>query len=131
MDTLFKAIAGVLISVILYHTIPKERRELSMLLSIAVSCMVSIAAFTFLKPVMEFLEQLQGIADLNSEMIEILIKAVGISLVTEITGLICKDFNNGALGKAIHFLAVSVTLWLALPVFEELVELLGTILLVE
>ena len=131
MDILFKAVFGVLISVILCHTIPKERRELAMVLSIAVCCMVGIAAFSCLNPIKDFLERLQCIGDLNREMMEILMKSVGISFVTEITRLVCNDFNNGALGKVVQFLAVSVILWMALPIFEELIHLLESILLLE
>ena len=128
MELLFKAVAGVLIAVVLYYTIPGERKELSLLLSISVSCMVSITAFSFLRPVVEFLEHLQKVGKLDNDMFVILTKAVGIGLVCEITTLICKDFGNGALGKAVHFLSVSATLWLALPIFQELLNLFETIL---
>lgn len=128
MELLFKAVAGVLITVVLYHAIPSERKELSLLLSISVSCMVSIAAFSFLRPVLDFLEHLQEIGKLNTDMMAILTKAVGIGLVTEITALICKDFGNGALGKAIQFLSVTASLWLALPIFNELLDLFESIM---
>lgn len=128
MELLFKASAGVLITVVLYHTIPSERKELALLLSVAVSCMVCIVAFSFLKPVVSFIEDLQNVAKLDSEMLGILMKAVGIALVTEVTALICKDFGNGALGKTVQFLAIAGTLWLALPIFQELLNLFESIL---
>jgi len=112
-----------LIAVVLYHTIPGERKELKLMISIAVSVMISIAALRFLEPVMDFLEQLQDVGKLSTGIMEILVKAVGIGLITEITTLICKDFGNGALGKGIQFFATTVTLWIALPVFQELLEL--------
>ena len=130
MELLFKAVAGTLITVVLYHAIPCERKELSLLLSILVSCMVSITAFSFLQPVIDFLDHLQEIGKLNKDMMAILTKAVGVGLVTEITTLICKDFGNGALGKAIQFLSVTATLWLALPIFHEVLNLFEAILAV-
>ena len=129
MDLLFKAIAGVLISVVLYHLIPSNRKELSLMLSIAASCMVCIAAMSYMKPILAFLQDLQEIGNLNSQMMSILTKSVGVGFVTEITVLICKDFGNGALGKSVQFLAITATLWIALPVFEELMSLIQNILI--
>lgn len=129
MNLLLRVIAGVLISVVLYHLIPNERKELSLLLTIASSCMVCVTALSYLKPVMTFLNDLQNIGKLNSGMFEILIKSVGVGLVAEITTLICKDFGNGALGKSVQFLAITVTLSLSLPIFNELLELIRNILI--
>lgn len=128
MDVLLKAIAGVLISVILYHTIPAERKELSLLLCITACCLVCISALSYLQPVIDFLEHLQTVGTLDTQMLEILLRTVGIGLLSEITTLICKDFGNGTLGKSIQFLATAVTLWLALPVFYELLELIESVL---
>ena len=129
MDILFKAIAGVLISIVLYHLIPSDRKELSLMLSIVASCMVCITAMAYLKPVLAFLQDLQEIGNLNSQMMSILTKSVGIGLVAEITTLLCKDFGNGALGKSVQFLTATVTLWIALPVFNELISLIQNILI--
>lgn len=129
MNLLLKVIAGVLISVVLYHLIPIERKELSLLLTIASSCMVCSTALSYLKPVISFLKDLQEIGKLNSGMFEILIKSVGVGLVAEISTLICKDFGNGALGKSVQFLATTVILSLSLPIFNELLQLIKNILI--
>lgn len=129
MDLLFKSAAGVLITVILYHVIPSQRKDLAMMLSIAVSCMVCVVAFSFLQPVVEFLYRLQDVAKVDDSFVNILVKVVGIALVTEVTNLLCNDFGNGGLGKTVHFLAIAATLFLSLPVFNELLDLLETVLM--
>ena len=128
MSILLKAIAGVLITIVLCYTIPGERKELSLLLCIAVTSMVITAACSYLKPVITFCLELKDLASLNTELTDILITAVGIGLIAEITSLICKDFGNGALGKAIQFLSTCVTLWFALPIFRELLRLIESVL---
>ena len=128
MSILLKAIAGALITVILTCTIPTERKDLTLLLCIAVTCMIIIAACTYLKPVLEFCIELRILADLNTELTDILMTVVGVGLITEITVLICKDFGNGALGKAIQFISICVTLWSALPIFRELIRLIESVL---
>lgn len=124
MNILFKVIACVLMTVVLGNTIPKDRKELSLLLSIAVCCMVSITALSYLKPVFSFIDEIQLIAQLNTDSLAILMKVVGISVTVEITSLICKDIGNDAVGKSLQFLATAMILCFALPLFEELLILI-------
>ena len=128
MDILFKASACVLISVILYNAISKEHKELSLLLSIAVCCMISICALSYLKPIFSFVQRLQILGQLNSDTVSIVLKVVGVSVIAEISSLTCKDIGNGAMGKSLQFMATAVILWLALPLFEELISLIEDVL---
>lgn len=123
-----KAVASALIAVVLCNTIPSERKELTVLLSVAVCCLVGIAAFTYLQPVIAFLKRLQLIGNLNNQMVAILLKVVGIGIVTEIASLICKDVGNGALGKGVQLLSTAAILWSTIPLFEELLALIEEVL---
>ena len=128
MDVLIKTIAGILITVILSQAIPQDRKDISLILSVAAVAMTCIVAMVYLKPVIEYLLSLQVISSLDTEMFEILLTAVGVGVVTEITALICKDFGNTTLGRTIQLLAVAVTLWLSLPIFEKLQNILNSVL---
>ncbi len=128
MDVFLKAAAGVLVAVVLILILTKQGKDLGVLLIIAVCCMVITAAFTFLKPVRELLSRLQTVGQLKSDTLTILLKAVGIGLITEVTSLICTDAGNAALGKTLQFLSTAVILWLSIPLLNELLELLDNIL---
>jgi stage III sporulation protein AD len=128
MDIFVKCAAGVLVTVVLIITLAKQGKDISILLVVAVCCMVLGAAVTFLQPVVDFIKQLQSIGQLDSEMITILLKAVGIGLLAEITSLICADSGNASLGKALQLLATATILWLSLPLLNELIELIDNIL---
>lgn len=128
MDIFIKATAGVLIAVVLILTLAKQGKDISLLLTIAVCCMVVIASITYLQPVTDFLKRLQSIGQLDSETLTILMKAVGIGLLAEITGLICADAGNASLGKALQILATAAILWMSIPLLNELIELIDKIL---
>lgn len=128
MDIFLKATAAVLIALVVGLSIGKQEKDISLLLSIAVCCMVVTAAVTYLQPVIRFFERLQTIGQLDAGMLTVLIKAVGIALLSEITGLICADAGNAALGKVLQILATAVILWLSIPLFERLIELIENIL---
>lgn len=42
--------------------------------------------------------------------------------------MVCTDAGNASLGKAVQLLGTAVILWLSLPLFKALVELLQSIL---
>lgn len=128
MDVIIKAIAGVLIAIVLCQVLAKQGKDISVLLLIAVCCIVVSAAIAYLRPVVDFIRNLQSIGQLNTEMIRVLFKAVGITLLTEITSMICGDMGNTSLGKSLQILSLAVILWLSLPLFEQLLALLDNIL---
>ena len=59
MDIFFQATAAVLLTVILYLTLNGQNKELALLLTLAVCCLVIIVAGRFIQPVVVFLEELQ------------------------------------------------------------------------
>ena len=128
MTTFLQACGGVLIAVILILTLGNHGKEMGSLLGLFVCCMVILLALRYLQPVLNLIRQLQGIGDLDYSMIGILLKVVGIGLISEIVALICADAGNAALGKTLQLLSASVILWLSIPLFEELTALLQRIL---
>ena len=106
----------------------KQGKDMGTVLSIAVCCMVAMIAISYLQPVVEFLQKLETLGGLDESMVGILLKAVGIGFVAEIAGLICSDAGNSSLGKSIQILGSAVILWLSIPLFNSLIELVQEIL---
>ena len=90
--------------------------------------MVMAVALGFIRPVVEFIRKLGALGDFDGAYLQIILKAVGIALIAEITESVCADSGNAALGKGVQFLAGAVILWLSLPVFSALMELVQKIL---
>ena len=128
MDIFVKAAAGVLVAVVLILTLSKQEKDISLLLTIAVCCMVMLAAVTYIKPVVDFLGRLQTIGNLDGDIFKILLKAVGIGLLAEFTSLVCADAGNASLGKATQLVATAAILWISIPLLEKLLELIDNIL---
>lgn len=128
MAAFLQAAAMVLLAVILILTIGKKGSDMALLLSIAVCAMVGALAVRYLQPVMDFVQRLQSLGALNSDMLTILFKVVGIAFTAEIACLICNDAGNSALGKSLQLLASAVILYLSLPMLTALLELVEDIL---
>lgn len=128
MELYWKAVAAALIAVILCLVLSKQEKDLSLMLNMAVCSMVCLLGITFLEPVLEFLRELEVLGSMQKDMLRTLLKAVGISLTAEISGMICADSGNASLGKAIHMLANAVILYLSLPIMRTMLELIQKIL---
>ena len=128
MEIFTKSAGGILIAILLFLVISKQAKEFSLLLTVAVCCMVAAVAIGYLSPVVAFFEKLQTVGQLNSSLLQVVLKAVGIGILSEITGLICTDAGNAALGNSIQILACAVVLWMSIPLFTSLLELVEEIL---
>ncbi|MBE6983355.1 MAG: hypothetical protein E7435_03640 [Ruminococcaceae bacterium] len=128
MDLYVKAIAGVLIAVMLCLALGNRGKEITVLLAITVCVMAVAAGFSYLSSVLDFFSQLQDLIGLDHHLLNILLKAVGVGLMGEIAGLICADGGQATLGRAVQILTAAVILWISLPLYTEILSLIKTLL---
>lgn len=128
MGSFFQAAGAVLIAVILTLLISSRDKSCASVLSMAVCAMVLMLGLTYLEPVVAFLRELEELGDLQSDLVRILLKVCGIGILTEITALLCGDSGNASLGQSIKILSSAVVLWISLPVFQALLDLIQDIL---
>ena len=128
MDIFIKVTAGVLVALVMFLVLTKQNKDFSLLLSILVCCIVAGVAISCLDPVLSFIRKLEGIGNIDGEMLGILMKAVGIGLLSEIACLICTDAGNSAMGKTLQLLGSVVILGLSVPLLESLLNLVEEIL---
>ena len=120
--------AIILIGLILSIVLGKQSRDMSLLLTLAVCVLVCLGALEFLEPVMELLRELRRLGGFDSEAVSILLKAAGIGLLSELAGLLCADAGERALGKVLQILSNAAILWLSLPLFRQIIDLIGEVL---
>lgn len=118
----------MLVTVVLGLTVSKQEKDITVLLTMAACCMAGAAAVSYLEPVMDLLWELEALGQLQGGMLGILLKAVGITLVAEIAGMVCADAGNGTLAKTLQMLGSAVILYLSIPVFQAFLTLIREIL---
>lgn len=128
MDIFLKAAGGILVALVFYLILAKHEKDSSLILTVAVCTIVATAAFSYVKPVIGLMEKLQTLGNLDGQMLGVLLKAVGIALLSEIVSRVCNDAGNGAMGKTVQLLASCVILWLSVPLFTELMDIVEEIL---
>lgn len=128
MEIFLKTTAAVLTALLLWLCLNKQGKDFSVLLNLAVCTMIIASGCTFLRPVLDFVDKLQSAGALDSQLLSVILKVVGIGLIAEISNYVCKDAGNASMGKSLQILSSAVILWIAIPVFEKLISLLDEIL---
>lgn len=128
MDVYFKTIGGAMTALVLCLALSKAGKDYGLLLGTLACCMILAAAAAYLDPVVSFFQELEELIPLDSAMLQILLKTVGISIVGEVAAMICADCGNSALGKAVQLLTGVLILWLALPLLQTLLDMIRQIL---
>ena len=128
MDLYLKALAMALTAAILALMLEKQGKEFSLLLLLLVCASLGILALEFLRPVLDFLEQLESLIPVEQGLLSLLLKIAGISVVGELAVRLCADSGSAAGGKALRFLTNILILWLCLPMLESLLDLIHEML---
>lgn len=128
MDGFLGACGAIFLSIILIVNLSTHRKDMAALLTLAVCVMVALVAVQYIRPVLEFVEELEEIGGLDGNMLRILLKIVGIGVLTEIAVPVCTDAGNSSVGKSLQFLAVMVMLSLSIPLFRSLIQVLQELL---
>ncbi len=128
MELFIQTAATALLTVVIGLALEKQGKDMALLLTVAVCCMVIAVSVSYFRPVLTFLSDLQSIGSLNNGMVSTLLKILGIGILSEVAAMVCADAGNASLGKAVQLLGAAVILWLSLPVFSALIELIQQIL---
>lgn len=128
MELYFKATSLILVTVILCLFLGDWKKDIAFLLGIAACCIAAAAAISYLEPVLSFLNGLEIGGYFQSGMLQILLKAVGITLISEIACMVCSDAGNQSLSKILYLLSSGAVLYLSIPIFQSVFTILTEIL---
>ena len=128
MTLFLKITAGILLTAILSMVLSGQAKDFSLLLSLAVGCVVVITSVGFLQPVIQFAMQIVEVGQLDNELFVVMLKVAGIGFLSQIAGMVCIDAGNQSMCKVLQLITVAVMLWISLPLLEQVLSLMETIL---
>lgn len=128
MNDYLKVVTGILITLVISIILTKQGKDYSILLILTASAMAFGVSVSYLDKVIAFIHRLQSIGNLDIDMISVMLKTLGIGVLSEITAMVCVDSGNSTLAKVIQFISCAVILWLCIPLFEKLLELIENVL---
>ena len=127
MEVLLKIAALGILTALLVTVLKKQSPESALLLSLSACILIALVVLDALKPLLRFFQTLQKQTQLEDGMLAPVAKAVGIGLLTQMSSTVCADAGQGAIARLIELCGGILTLSVALPLFEAVLELIGNI----
>ena len=128
MDNYFKIICLVITGVILCTILSKKSSDYSLVIIIVLCCGICAVVLASLKPILDFINEMDVLLGANAKWFPLLLKAAGLSFVGEITGAICTEAGHASLAKLLQVLTVIAIVWVSLPLIQNLLDLIQSIL---
>lgn len=113
------AAAAGLVGTVLALILGQYRPEFRMLVTAAVTLLLMAMVLEQLSPVLEQLRSTMELTGLTGNYAAILFKAVGICLLTQLTGDVCRDSGESSIASKIELAGRAAILLTAMPLIQE------------
>jgi stage III sporulation protein AD len=123
------AVIGI-VSVLMAITFKKGREEYSLYISIAACFVILLLGISKLEVILDTINRLQGYIKINEAYINILIKIIGITYVTEFAASLCKDSGYQAIGEQVELVGKLSILAISMPILLALLDTINNFLTV-
>lgn len=113
------AAAAGLVGTVLALILGQYRPEFRMLVTAAVTLLLMAMVLEQLSPVLEQLRSTMELTGLTGNYAAILFKAVGICLLTQLAGDVCRDSGESSIASKIELAGRAAILLTAMPLIQE------------
>ena len=113
------AAAAGLVGTVLALILGQYRPEFRMLVTVAVTLLLMALVLEQLSPVLEQLRSTMELTGLTGDYAAILFKAVGICLLTQLAGDVCRDSGESSIASKIELAGRAAILLTAMPLIQE------------
>lgn len=94
--------------------------------AVALSVIIFVFSLKFAKPIFSYINSLMSFE--GSLYLKILMKILGITLITNLTSELASDLGMSAVSGKVEFAGKVAILMCSMPIYDELFELVGTVL---
>lgn len=123
-----KLVVFGMIGAILVITVQQQKKELALLLGIAIGTMLLLESSQGLAQVLTGLQQLADRAGISGRQMKLLIKLLVSSYVIEFGSEVCKDAGQQTLASKIQLGGKLMMMVMAMPIFTSLMDLIAGLL---
>lgn len=113
------AAAAGLVGTVLALILGQYRPEFRMLVTAAVTLLLMAMVLERLSPVLEQLRSTMELTGLTGDYAAVLFKAVGICLLTQLAGDVCRDSGESSIASKIELAGRAAILLTAMPLIQE------------
>ena len=121
------ALIGIVVTLIAL-LFKKTKEEFAILISIAGCFLIMSLAIPKLQIIIDAIDKIQAYISINENYVVILIKIIGITLVSELASNICKDCNFNGIANQIELFGKLTILATGMPILMALLDTINEFL---
>ena len=128
MEAMAKLTAVGVTAVVLSAVLRKNTPELALLLALAAGLWMLALTVEGLGAVAALIQELADQAGLSEALLEPVVKAVALSILTRLTAEICRSAGEGGVAAFVETAGSALALLAALPLVRAVAQLMGELL---
>ena len=126
MEILIKAAAIAVTGAVLVLTIKKNSPDIALLLTVAVGCIVIYIAADLLVEIIDFICELSDMAEVSSAAFSIVLKTIGIAIITKIASDVCSDAGQSSVSSAVEITGAAAALYVSIPLMKTVFSMINS-----
>ncbi len=128
MEEMLKISALAVTAVLCAGVVRRGAPEIALVIALGAGAAVIWLAMDALGQVISLLERMADLAQVDSRVLRPVVKTVAISVLTRVSGEICKSGGEGGLAAFVETAGTILALGVSLPLVEGVLELMGRLL---
>lgn len=120
--SVFATCAFATVSVVLIVLVKQFKNEIALPISVCVTVALSLASVALIAPINAYIKEISESADC-SEYIKVMMKSLGIAIISSGSADICRDCGEGAVGAKVELVGKCAVMLSALPLIKSLLSL--------
>lgn len=110
------------VAVIMIVTLRPKNGEIALMLTISCSVIILVSVFSQVSAVMDTINNIIAVSDINTSYVAILLKVIGICLITEFAVNTCKDAGSQALANNVSLAGKIMVTITSLPLYTDILN---------
>lgn len=106
----------------------KGKEEYALYIVIAACILIVLSAIGRFDVILDAVNKLQSYVNINKAYVEVLVKIIGITYVTEISASLCRDSGYQSIGEQIEMAGKLTILAISMPILLALLETINNFL---
>lgn len=125
---IFQLVGIAFVTAVAALILRETKPELAFAVTIAGSIILLLFVFELFKDSISIFGEIANVTGINSSLVKILLKMVGIGYLVEFSAGILTDFGQTSLADKLTFCGKILILILAIPIIENILELIVSLL---
>lgn len=128
MELLIRILAVSIPAALLAAALRKDSPVMAALLALAAACVMIFSCLEALTEITEFLRDVAAAAGVSGTVLSVLMKAVGIAILSRLGADLCRDAGLSSAASAAELAGSAGALYAALPIMRAVFRLIGELI---